>query len=848
MTQENEGWEQLESSVYYILENSGIEVRRNCQIGHQQVDLFAVRRDFGHPTRIAVECKAYKQSLRKNHVANIYAKYEALYETNLIDEILIVTESDITANTKQYVESKRHLQHITHRELLASAMDFSMYTNHLIDSFSADGLSEYYSPMRAFQLDKPDETFDLFEFTQRWIGARDAMPLALLSGYGMGKTTFTRYLAYRLAVSWRDSHSDRIPILIDLGKVADEQYLDGLLGKLFTSGNVVRGYSFKLFMQLNRLGRFVVIFDSFDEMKHGITWPTFFRNFTEIRRLIDGDSRVIVCGRPSVFMSETERRGVLDDEDHIGSKWIRRSAFSGFKEISLAPLNRVEIERFLYRYLGYIYSSNHSVSEKSERVLRRIQETGAKQLYDLAKRPVQLKMLATILPDWEKPLDQLSLIDLYDLFIDVIIQRDCEKLARRRIDTDLRREFARNLAWYMWTEKHRDFIRTDEIPDTVFRTVQRRTNLSGSALQRELIVACALEVKVPDLLFFPHRSIQEFLVAEKIRQLIRHADISFDQLLSQLTPEISDFLNDRIDMRDLLGWSAQLISYRGPLRRRIDAILEPIWDMLAHMGRDSRRSPWPGLFFLRSILERVDLYNNDDTPNLYKERQTEAHSGCSMMLEVGTVSYVHYAIHLLLSLYFPLPSTILATINLSDYDYSYLDESLFLMVMAKENIPIPGNIVASMRRKDKSCSLINESNGTTYAMVRDQADQNKVSIWEFSRHAISPPPDHLHAFISYLKSISSSTELDQMAIRSAETLQELITAISLYPNSRKIEVGPVRTMLRKYYRETSILPSMLAGNVFLPGYDFASEIAVQQNAAFEELQDLLDSIRTWSRK
>lgn len=113
-----------------------------------------------------------------------------------------------------------------------------------------------------------------------------------------------------------------------------------------TSDFAVRNYTFDLFMELNRQGRFVVIFDSFDEMKHGISWTSFLRNMEEIKRLVTPLSKIVIGGRPSIFLDQNEQHEALQDQYHVGGKWIRESTFLGFDEISLEMFNEREIQFF----------------------------------------------------------------------------------------------------------------------------------------------------------------------------------------------------------------------------------------------------------------------------------------------------------------------------------------------------------------------------------------------------------------------------------------------------------------------------------------------------------------------
>ncbi|HEX8318965.1 restriction endonuclease [Longimicrobium sp.] len=600
-------WQEFEIAIVHLLRAAGMSVERNRLVNHQQVDVLAEKREWGAVRRIAVECKAYSAELSKDEVSKVVVKYLSLYESRDIDEFLLITLNGVSAGAKSFVEAKRGFRHMTFSELQASILDFTSYIGSIESSYATDGIASYYVPMDAHLLPgAEDDSFDLFDYVLRWLeGKNPAPPLALLSSYGMGKTTFAKHLAFSIAMKWRIDPLSRIPILVDLGRISDEQSLDGLLGKLLTSDHRVLNYTFDLFMELNRSGRFVIIFDSFDEMKHGITMSAFLRNMDEIKRLAVGDARLLICGRPSAFMTNDERRGVLYDQHRIGEDWIHYSTFGGFTELALQPLSNAKVNEFLRKYLGHLQENSTIAERAAKKILHQLSGEFSESLYNLARRPVQLRMLATVLPQWNKPLDKLSRTLLYDHFVDQLVMREGKKPTRGGVSVADRRLFASELAWYLWTHSGKDFTRADDIPDSVFRVVNARDLKKSDVLRRELIVSSALDVKPPDLLYFPHRSIQEFLVAEAIiRALGRRPPPSVPELTSALTIEVREFLQNMISEHALERWISDLDAYRGTLGIQIECLVAAFPNLLTRQIRRiwteaDLESPWPGLFLLR---------------------------------------------------------------------------------------------------------------------------------------------------------------------------------------------------------------------------------------------------------
>ena len=186
-------------------------------------------------------------------------------------------------------------------------------------------------------------------------------------------------------------------------------------------------------MKLNERGRFVILLDAFDEMKHGISWAAFFHNMSEFRRLYSPRSRLLISGRPTIFKSETEMSELLDG---VGAAAILSGApagFPGFRELHLARWEKNEIEGFLVRYTKTQIAAGRLPGNALALTKSRINEDKTGRILDLASRPIQLKMIAIVLPEWKEELDQLSETLLYDKFIEVLLKREVAKPTRAEL-------------------------------------------------------------------------------------------------------------------------------------------------------------------------------------------------------------------------------------------------------------------------------------------------------------------------------------------------------------------------------------------------------------------------------
>jgi len=113
-----------------------------------------------------------------------------------------------------------------------------------------------------------------------------------------------------------------------------------LIGAVLAGTNpAVQGYSFPLFAHLNAIGRFVVLLDGFDEMKHMMTFADFTANFDELNKLAVQAAKVVILGRPTAFLSDNEKLSVLRGTRQIGRTRVRTPGAPRYVDIELQPFS-----------------------------------------------------------------------------------------------------------------------------------------------------------------------------------------------------------------------------------------------------------------------------------------------------------------------------------------------------------------------------------------------------------------------------------------------------------------------------------------------------------------------------
>lgn len=541
----------FERDVRELLQLQGWQVTEEKIFGHKKVDAYAERADsLGSIQRIAIECKAWERSLSQKDVSLIFANYLPLIEANLVDTVLIVTTFGISPSALTYVEETRNLRHLTHSQLLNALIDFRVHIQGMISGYLADEVSKYYVPQGYDEGARPPGCDELAGSIERylldWVDSEDCRPIAVLGGYGFGKTTLAKRLAHVLASRCTLNSAARIPVIIPLAAIATDQTLEGLLGRQFTSVTSCHNYNFQLFMSLNVRGRFVFFLDGFDEMKKTMSWDALVYNLTQLNLLVTPKAKVVLLGRPSAFLSNDEQDEAL--HGRIKQLGVERKVpgWPDYKELQLCPFTRHQVSSFIQNYMQTQLADDQANTDKRQRVVRYLENLESPQgvrLLDLASRPVQLHMLMKLLPEYTGSIDRLTVAVLYSEFIDLLLRREGSKSARTAFSKEQRLRFIARLAYWMWQDGQRSDVALSQIPESLFEHHIKQGYLDAHPMdiKRDLVSGGFLDRKPPNTFYFPHRSFQEFLVAEELRYMIYTHDPAINDC-GYLTPEAEVFV------------------------------------------------------------------------------------------------------------------------------------------------------------------------------------------------------------------------------------------------------------------------------------------------------------------
>lgn len=534
-------------------------IRSEVQIASQDVDIYYEEQTSVGQIRVACECKDYERSLTRSDLESIYSKYNPLRPEH-VDAVLIVASRELGANAQSYLKTIRF--HFTTLERLeAKIIDFRLYMRSLMSLYEEDGLNEFYiTPTRL--PDGSDLTADLL----RWVTSVDTPdqstgPIAILGGYGMGKTSLARYIAYYFAQKALSGARTRIPIYVPLAEIAGEQSLEGLLGRQLAANNRVPRYHFGMFRELNRRGRLLIILDGFDEMKHTMSRAEFRYSFSQLNRLVEPQARVLLLGRPSVFLSKAEEAFALKGKRLSGQQEYVIPSAPEYTCIRLPPFSLEQALTFVRRYSAYLMKRMTEFGRDCvdiDLIRQRLEAIPADaELSALIVRPIQAKMLVDLAFSpkvlWQSFTRYKSRYKLYEEFMSRLLDSEVLKLTRKAFGAEQRLTFVQSVAWWVWNLRADIAFTIDEIPEALIEAFRNDNDVDLEAVKRDLVAGSILERKLGDRCYFPHRSYVEFLVARHLLTEV-WTEETLECLSSRLNSEIRAFISDSAKPEAIARW------------------------------------------------------------------------------------------------------------------------------------------------------------------------------------------------------------------------------------------------------------------------------------------------------
>jgi hypothetical protein len=299
----------------------------------------------------------------------------------------------------------------------------------------------------------------------------------------------------------------------------------------------------------------VVIFDGFDEMKHGMTPARFEANMTELMRLDRGGGKVMILGRDTAFQDDYEFKSIIEGRQVTAGQEAAARGRRPFRRVAIRDFTVAEAKKFVEMFFPIAAREAGRGFEDAvdERWIARKKSELLGGAFDgLLARPVHAQMLCHIATDPALPLDDLSKYRLFDLFVHFLLEREVKKRGRDpHFTVEIRRRFNRSLAFWLWAQGGVSTVSLASVPGEICRSAAAavRHDYDDTALRKELTAGCLIEKGATGTIYFGHCSLQEFLVAEELMaaglaQFAREDKSASLRLLELVTPEVGGFITE----------------------------------------------------------------------------------------------------------------------------------------------------------------------------------------------------------------------------------------------------------------------------------------------------------------
>ncbi|MCC3456812.1 NACHT domain-containing protein [Microcoleus sp. PH2017_08_TRC_O_A] len=520
LSQQVRGWFETlnyQFETYQISEDNYFEWIINVPVRRKKYD------------RILVRGIAGEAGLR-----DILALRESV-EKQRTDEGWLVTARRISRAARDEVEKdeNRDLACYTFDELLDQDADFTAYLDWLETEITSRGIDTKYVPLACTKEEIDPDTHRkigvshygdrdgwIEGYIDLWLDDPVKEHISVLGEFGTGKTWFAMHYAWMALQRYRDAQKrglerPRLPLVIPLRDYAKAVSVESLFSEFFFRKHEIPLAGYSAFEQLNRMGKFLLIFDGFDEMAAKCDRQETINNFWELAKAVVPGAKVILTCRTEHFPEGKEGRALFNAELQA-STTILTGETPQFEVLELEKFNDEQIRQAL---------SFQTEVATVEKVM------GNLQLLDLARRPVMTELILEALPDIEagKPVD-MSRIYLYAV--------------RRKIERDIKAERTfTSLAdkLYFLCELSWEMLSTDQMSLNYRGFPDRIRSLFGSIVQEEKdldhwhydMMGQTMLIRNADGDYTPaHRSLLEFFVAYKFAAELGVLAADFTELVA----------------------------------------------------------------------------------------------------------------------------------------------------------------------------------------------------------------------------------------------------------------------------------------------------------------------------
>jgi hypothetical protein len=392
--------------------------------------------------------------------------------------------------------------------------DFTGYFNWLETEVEDRGIDKQYIPLASSKAEFDPETNQrigesVFEdntdsYIDKWLGDPSKEHISILGQFGTGKTWFALHYAWLALRRYREAQQQgltrpRLPIYIPLRDYSKAVDVKNLLSEFFFSKQQIDIRNYSMFEELNRMGRFLLIFDGFDEMADRVDREKVIEHFWKLAQVVAPRSKVILTSRTEHFPNDEESRRLLNAELQAATSNLKMTS-PKFEVLELRQLTREQIRRLL--------AAQGLGPADVKRVL------DDKQLTDLASRPVMIELIRKSITEIQRG----DRVDLSRIYLYATRRKMEEDIKSGRTFTSLADKlyFLCELSWAMLSQG-KMALNYKDFPAEIGRVFGNRVKGSTDRdyIQYDMMGQTMLIRKDGD--YTPaHRSLLEFWAAYKL--------------------------------------------------------------------------------------------------------------------------------------------------------------------------------------------------------------------------------------------------------------------------------------------------------------------------------------------
>lgn len=455
---------------------------RPVPVTEKEVDIVTETKGI-FPLRIALRGEARTEPVTVDHVL----AFKVHFPRTAANHGYFISTSGFTAEALQQADQSLDL--FSYAQFTNNLVDFGEYIEHVIADYENSKLFRNYESILGFDEAHPEDR-DLVKEIDETLNAGRPNKIAIFGDFGMGKTTLCKHYLYLLAKRYKENPlGNRIPVMVPLGQYDKGTGIHASIAYILQQQGV--DINPQLCTELQRMGRFVFLFDGFDEMT---LYPDKFaiqQNLRELEKVAQiGANKLILTSRTHFFRDKIDQAKLIGYKFFLIREWGTR-----------------QLESYLRKSLGKEWVS----------IRNQIVESAA--LWELAKTPLFAEMMTTTLPSLDER--DPSAARLFEVFTDRWIR---DQDYRTRMSENEKRAFMSELACLLFFG-NRFSVHYSELRDVVRRTFNLQVIEEVDYFDNDTRTCSFLVRDDHGNYRFSHRSFMEYFVAKTLAtELVDLAD------------------------------------------------------------------------------------------------------------------------------------------------------------------------------------------------------------------------------------------------------------------------------------------------------------------------------------